>query len=115
MDIKSILSAIGTFLKNSGIAILRGQFLMKLDAGRYFLHIVYCFALIILAIWISLGIDSTMTTVENNKDIIFDQESTIAMKTYEVTSLERRSGIEQRLAAMGSKVQEAKNPPIIIE
>lgn len=109
------ISDVGKVLKSSAIAIVRGELLMKLDIGRYFIHILYCFLLMAMAIWISLGIDATMTKVETNKQILVDQEVEIAMKTYQVNALERRSGIEIRLGDMGSKVKEPQQPAIQLE
>ena len=35
------LADVGAFFKNSFSAILKGEFLLRLNVGRYFIHIVY--------------------------------------------------------------------------
>lgn len=104
------LSDIGVFLKNSLVAILKGEFLLRLNIGRYFVHIVYTFFLFAVVIWMSLMIDNTMSRVEKNKKQIEELEIMNAQKTYELVSLTRRSSVNGLLEQMGSKVQEAQKP-----
>jgi len=105
-------SDIGKLLKNSVKAIFEGEFLLRLKIGHYFIHIAFCFLLITATIWISLLIDNTLTKVERNKNVIAEQESIIAMRTYEMSSLTRRSGAEKHLEEMGSKLREPEKPAI---
>ena len=39
------LADIGLFFKNSFTAVLKGEFLLRLNVGRYFIHIAYTFLL----------------------------------------------------------------------
>ena len=48
--------------------------------GRYFISIVYVFAVITLTIWISLLIDNTLTKVERGRSVIVEQEAVIARR-----------------------------------
>ena len=41
------------FLRNSTVAVLRGEFLIRLRFDRYFLHIIYLFFLAVMSIWIN--------------------------------------------------------------
>ena len=104
------IADIGTFLKNSFIAILKGEFLLRLNVGRYFIHIVYTFFLFALVIWISLMIDNTQSKVEKNKRTLQELEIVHSQKTYEIVSLSRRSTVNTMLQEMGSNVQEAQQP-----
>lgn len=104
------IADIGTFLKNSFIAILEGEFLLRLNVGRYFIHIVYTFFLFALVIWISLMIDNTQSKVEKNKRTLQELEIVHSQKTYEIVSLSRRSTVNAMLQEMGSEVQEAQQP-----
>ena len=104
------IADIGTFLKNSFIAILKGEFLLRLNVGRYFIHIVYAFFLFALVIWISLMIDNTQSKVEKNKRTLQELEIVHSQKTYEIVSLSRRSTVNAMLQEMGSEVQEAQQP-----
>lgn len=104
------LADIGTFFKNSFIAILKGEFLLRLNVGRYFIHIAYTFFLFAMVIWLSLMIDNTMSKVEKNKKTLQELEIVHSQKTYEIVSLSRRSTVNDLLQQMGSDVQEAQQP-----
>ena len=108
-------SDIGQLLKNSVKAIFEGEFLLRLKIGRYFINIVLVFVVITLTIWISLLIDNTLTKVERGKNVIAEQESIIAMRSYELSSLTRRSTAVKHLEELGSDLKEAEKPPIILK
>lgn len=96
--------------KNVFKSILEGNFLLRLHIGDYFVHIAYCFVLIGIAIWISLGIDMTMNREEKNRQTIAELDNRIAILTYETAKMTRRSEVEYRLENMGSKVGEVTKP-----
>lgn len=104
------IADVGTFLKNSFIAILKGEFLLRLNVGRYFIHIIYTFFLFAMVIWLSLMIDNTMSKVEKNNKVIQELEIVHSQKTYEIVSLSRRSTVNAMLQQMGSDVQEPVQP-----
>ena len=104
------LSDIGTFFKNSFVAVLKGEFLLRLNIGRYFVHIAYTFLLFGLIIWLSLMIETTMAKVEKNKLTLRELEIEHSAKTFEVVSLSRRTTVEEMLKAMGSDVGEPTGP-----
>ena len=108
------VSDIGQLLKNSVKAIFEGEFLLRLKIGRYFINIVLVFVVITLTIWISLLIDNTLTKVERGKNVIAEQEAVIAMRSYELSSLTRRSTAVKHLQELGSDLKEAEKPPIIL-
>ena len=115
MDKTWKIQDIGKWLNNSFRAVLKGEFLLRLDVGRYFIHIVYTFFLFAMAIWISLMIESTMNKVERNKAILRELEIVNTQKTFEVVSLSRRSSVNAMLEQMGSKVTEPKNPATVLK
>lgn len=106
---------IGTVLGNSFKAILKGEFLLRLNIGQYFGHIVYIFFLLAMAIWISLMIDSTMIKVEKNTQTIKELEIEHNQKTFDVMSLSRRGAVEDMLKGMGSGVKEATKEATILK
>ena len=110
MDKTWRIQDLGTWLKNSFRAILRGEFLLRLNVGRYFIHIVYTFFLIAMIIWISLMIESTMTKVEKGKAELRELEIVHTQKTFDVVKFTRRSSINEMLQQMGSKVTEPQQP-----
>lgn len=109
------LSNIGEFLRNSLMAILKGEFLLRLNVGRYLIHIIYTFVLFTLVIWVSFMIDNTMVKVENNKKTLEDLKAANLQKTYEYVSLTRRSTVGRTLEMMGSEVKEATRPAKVLE
>ena len=109
------LADIGLFFKNSITAVLKGEFLLRLNVGRYFIHIAYTFLLFGLVIWFSLMIETTMSKVEKNKAVLKELEIVHSQKVFEVVNISRRSSVEQLLGEMGSKVKEAEQPAIIVK
>lgn len=109
------IADIGTFLKNSGIAILKGQFLLRLNVGRYFVHIIYTFILFAAVIWISLMIDNTMAKVEKGKKELEELSIAHSQKTYELVRLTRRSTVQKTLENLGSAVTEPGQPATRLE
>jgi len=101
-------------MKNSISAILHGEFLLRLNISRYFMHILYTFVLFTAVIWISLTIDTTLSKVEKNQAKLKELETIHSMKTSEVVSLSRRSSVEQQLASLGSTVAEADKPATVL-
>ena len=110
-----ILSTVGEFLKNSFSAVLKGEFLLRLNIGRYFIHIIYTFVLLGVAIWISLMIDTTLTKVEKNKETIREMEILYSEKSFDVAKLGRRGTVAKMLETMGSSVKEAEKPAMTVE
>lgn len=110
-----MLSTAGEFLKNSFSAVLKGEFLLRLNIGRYFIHIVYTFILLGAAIWTSLMIDTALTKVEMNKETIREMEIICSQKSFEVARLGRRSTVAAMLEQMGSSVKQAEKPAMTVE
>ncbi|MBP9997635.1 MAG: hypothetical protein KBS67_00150 [Bacteroidales bacterium] len=108
------LADLGNFFKNSFIAIIRSEFMVRINAGRYFVHIAYTFFLIGMIIWISLAIDTTMAKVEKNKNVLKELEIEHNQKTFEVVSLSRRSTVLQSLQNCGSQVTEPEKPAYVL-
>lgn len=109
-----ILTSAGEFLRNSLSAVLKGEFLLRLNIGRYFIHIIYTFVLLGVAIWVSLMIDTALTKVEKNKEIIREMEIVHSQKSFDVATLGRRGTIEMMLEQMGSPVRRAEKPAMTV-
>jgi len=106
---------VGRLLKESIIAILHGQFLLRLNIGRYFIHIVYTFFLFGMLIWFSLAIDSTLVKVEKNQAAIKELEIEHSNLEFELRTLNRRAAMEDLLEQSGSKVSEPEKPATILK
>lgn len=104
------LSDINSLLKNVFHAVMKGEFLLRLNVGKYFIHIIYTFFLFGMVIWTSLAIETTMAKVERNKAVLKELEIAIAQKYYDLAKASGRYDVEQRLKSMGSEVGEARKP-----
>ena len=106
---------VGRFLKETVSAIFHGQLLLRLNIGRYFIHIVYTFFLFGMMIWFSLGVDSTLAKVEKNQETIKELEIEHANLEFELRSLNRRAALEDLLKEAGSKVTEPQKPATVLK
>ena len=100
------ISDIGVLLKNSFTAIMKGEFLLRLNVGKYFIHIIYTFLLFALIIWVSLMVETTMAKVESQKAQIRELKIINSQKVYELAETTRRSEADKRLESLGSQVGE---------
>lgn len=105
---------IRTVLKNSFLAVVKGEFLLRLNAGKYFVHIMYAFLLLAASIWCSLMIEDTMAKVERNKATIRELEIENSQLVFDLAKSERRSEVEKRLEELGSRVTEPDKPATTI-
>lgn len=108
------LSDIGAFLRNSFFAVLKGEFLLRLNAGKYFMHIIYTFALFCLIILVSLMTETTMAKVEENKRIIKELEIANSQRVYELAYYSRRSEVILNLEKLRSPVAPASKPATVL-
>jgi hypothetical protein len=106
---------VGRLLKESVKAILHGQFLLRLNIGRYFIHIVYTFFLFGMLIWFSLVVDTTLAKVEKNQAAIKELEIEHANLEFELRTLNRRAALEEMLKEAGSKVTEPQKPATVLK
>ena len=104
------LADIGLWLKNAFLASIRGEFLLRLHVGKYFIHILYTFFLFWVSIWLSLKIEKTLTKVEENRKVLQDTEIYHAQKTVELASMGRMSKIEDMLREKGSALTIPQKP-----
>ena len=109
------IADIGLFIKNSFKAVLKGEFLLRLNIGRYFIHIAYTFLLFGLVIWFSLMIETTMSKVEKNKAVLKELEIVHSQKVFEIVNVSRRSSVEQMLGELGSRVGEPDKPATTVK
>lgn len=108
------LQNIPKVLGRSIVAIFQGRFLLRLDIGKYLIHIMYCFVLTGLAIYLSLMIDSSMRKVEENKAVIAEQEAIITIRTFETEEACSKAEITKKLEQLGSRVRRPEKPATVI-
>jgi len=104
------LADIGQWLKNAFLATIKGELLMRLHVGRYFIHIVYTFFLLWISIWFSLKIEKTLTRVEDNRKELENLEIYHAQKTVELVGMNRMSRVQEMLEQKGSTLTLPEKP-----
>lgn len=109
------LADLGKGLLNSFIAIGKGQFLLRLNPGRFFVHIVFTFLVFVLAIWISLSIDNTLTKVEAGKEELREITILFTDRTFNLASAQRRGAVSTNLEKLGSDLKEPQKAAVNIE
>ena len=102
-------------IKDSARAIWQGRFLLRLNIGRYFIHIIYTFFLFGMMIWMSLEVDSTLAKVEKNQAEIKELEIQRSNLQFELRTLDRRAALEDLLEASGSKVTGPQKPATVLK
>ena len=104
------ISDIGRAIVNSVVAILKGQFLLRLKVDKYFLQVAWTFFLFAMFILFGLGVDVTLSKVEDNKKQLQELEILHTQKRYELITLNRRSTVSTLLQEQGSDVAEPVRP-----
>ncbi|MCQ2139417.1 MAG: hypothetical protein MJZ09_03485 [Bacteroidales bacterium] len=108
MDFKRVIKTIVNALK----AVMKGELLLKMNAGKYFLHIAWTFALCAGIIGYRIIVDSALSRVEKNSAEIRELQIIKSSKEYELKSLYRRSSIATMLQEKGSTLQEPEKPAV---
>lgn len=113
--IKTLTIRAGKLILNSVKAIFKGEFLLRLRIGDYFLHIAWCFCIVALTIWMSLLIDNTLTKVEKGKAVISRLDNEIAEREFTLASMINRRQIKISLEEMGSQIKEPRQRAVELE
>lgn len=106
---------LGKAMARSFKAILKGEFLLRMQVDKVFPHILWLFALMWVSIWLSMKIDATLTQVEQNKKVLGDLEIYHAEKTEELVRLNRFSTVQYKLEQMGSAVNLPEQPATVLK
>ena len=109
------ISDIGRAIGNSFVAILQGQFLLRLKVDKVFLQVAWTFFLFAMFILFGLGVDVTLAKVERGKKELQELEILHTQKRYELITLNRRSTVSQLLRENGSPVAEPEKPAATLQ
>ena len=104
--VKDALATVGNFF----ISLFKGDLVLKLHADKYFVHILYTFALIWLCIWVSMRIDRTLIKVENNRKELSSLEIYRDEKRAELEELFSIRVTEKNLERLGSTLRRPEKP-----
>ena len=111
MSMKSIWAAIRNSLK----ALRNGEFLLRIRADKYYLHIMYLFLLMWVTILLSLQVDKTLVRVADNKAELETLRIHHAEKEAALVKLHSASASEKRLKEMGSQAAMPGQPATVIK
>lgn len=106
MSMKSIWAAI----RNTFHALRSGEFLLRIRADKYYMHIMYLFLLMWVTILLSLQVDKTLTRVGDNKVALEELRIHHAEREAALVKLHSASAAESRLQELGSKASLPDKP-----
>ncbi len=104
-----------TAVKNSFKALRSGEFLLRVRADKYYMHIMYLFLLMWLTIMLSLQVDKTLTVAGSNKAALEELRTHHAEKEAALVKLRSASATQERLQKMGSQAALPKEPATLIK
>ena len=102
-------------IKNTVMAILKGELLLRMQIDKYFIHIAYTFLLVWLIILYSMMVQNTLATVERNRSAVNDLKIFHAQKTVKLVGLGRLQTVEKLLREQGSEITLPEKPADRIE
>ena len=97
-------------IKNTIMAILKGELLLRMRLDKYFIHIAYTFLLVWLIILYSMMVQNTLAKVESNRSAVNDLKIFHAQKTVKLVSLGRLQTVERLLKEQGSEITLPEKP-----
>ena len=109
------LSSVWTAIRNTLKALRNGEFLLRIRADKYYMHIMYLFLLMWLTIMLSLRVDKTLVQVGENKAAIEQLRIRHSEKEAELVKLESAGATLERLGRMGSNLTMPSEPATVIK
>ena len=110
----SFKSAWATF-RNLMRALRNGEFLLRIRADKYYMHIMYLFLLMWVTILLSLQVDKTLTKAGDNQVAIDQLRIHYAEKEAALVKLHSASAAEARLKELGVDLSLPQEPATIIK
>ena len=111
MSLKTVWHAI----RNTFKAIRNGEFLLRIRADKFYMHIMYLFLLMWMTIALSLQVDKTLTRVGDNKVALEKLRIHHAEKEAALVKLHSASAAQIRLKELGSEATLPSEPASIIK
>ena len=106
--------SVWTAVRNSFKALRSGEFLLRIRADKYYMHIMYLFLLMWVTILLSLQVDKTLTKAGDNKAALEQIRIHHAEREAALVKLRSASAAETRLRELGSKTTLPSEPATII-
>jgi hypothetical protein len=109
------LSALWEGFKNAFKALRNGEFLLRIRADKYYMHIMYLFLLMWVTILLSLQVDKTLTKAGDNQAAIDQLRIHHAEKEAALVKLHSASAAETRLKELGVNLTLPQEPATVIK
>ena len=109
------LSALWEGFKNAFKALRNGEFLLRIRADKYYMHIMYLFLLMWVTILLSLQVDKTLSRVGDNKVALERLRIHHAEKEAALVKLHSASAAEIRLKELGSQARLPQEPATVVK
>lgn len=109
------LSTLWEGIKNAFKALRNGEFLLRIRADKYYMHIMYLFLLMWMTILLSLQVDKTLSRVGDNKVALERLRIHHAEKEAALVKLHSASAAETRLRELGSEARLPQEPATVIK
>ena len=111
MNMSTILEG----LKNAFKALRNGEFLLRIRADKYYMHIMYLFLLMWVTILLSLQVDKTLSQAGDNQAAIDQLRIHYAEKEAALVKLHSASAAETRLKELGVELTLPQEPATLIK
>ena len=96
-------------------ALRNGEFLLRIRADKYYMHIMYLFLLMWVTILLSLQVDKTLAKVGDNQAAIDQLRIHYAEREAALVKLHSASAAEARLKQLGVDLSLPQEPATVIK
>ena len=104
-----------TEVRNLFRSLRNGEFLLRIRADKYYVHIMYLFLLMWVTILLSLQVDKTLARVGDNEETLKTLRIHHAEKEAALVKLRSASAAEIRLHELGSAITMPNEPASVIK
>ena len=102
-------------LRNILRALRNGEFLLRIRADKYYMHIMYLFVLMWITILLSLQVDKTLSKAGDNQAAIDRLRIHYAEREAALVKLHSASAAEARLKQLGVDLSLPQEPATVIK
>ena len=96
-------------------ALRNGEFLLRIRADKYYMHIMYLFVLMWITILLSLQVDKTLSKAGDNQAAIDQLRIHYAEREAALVKLHSASAAEARLKQLGVDLSLPQEPATVIK
>ena len=106
--------SVWTTIRNTLRALRSGEFLLRVRADKYYMHIMYLFLLMWVTILLSLQVDKTLVKAGDNQAALERIRIQHAEREAALVKLRSASAAQERLQKLGSQATLPSEPATLI-